>query len=69
MYKAGQLGLRVVVPLTDEWNYYHGGLHDFLGWRGRGQLEGVQDNCVCNMDQVTWRLELQTLVHEDFTEY
>ena len=64
---AGQLGLRVVVPLTDEWNYYHGGLHDFLGWRGRGQLEGVQDNCVCNMDQVTWRLELQTLVHEDFT--
>ena len=66
---AGQLGLRVVVPLTDEWNYYHGGLHDFLGWRGRGQLEGVQDNCVCNMDQVTGasRLELQTWVHEDFT--
>ena len=54
VYMAGQLGLRVVVPLTDEWNYYHGGLHDFLGWRGRGQLEGVQDNCVCNMDQVIW---------------
>merc|ERR1711892_144298 len=51
VFRAGQLGLRLVVPLTDEWNYYHGGLHDFLGWRGMSRLEGVKDNCVCNMDQ------------------
>merc|ERR1711892_1504940 len=51
VFRAGQLGLRLVVPLTDEWNYYHGGIHDFLGWRGPSMLDGVEGNCVCNMDQ------------------
>ncbi|MCK2216331.1 glycoside hydrolase family 5 protein [Actinomadura sp. ATCC 31491] len=26
---AGSIGLRLVLPLTDEWSYYHGGHHDF----------------------------------------
>lgn len=51
LYKAGQLGLKLIIPLTDNWNYYHGGLHDFLGWRSESQLEGVKENCVCNIDQ------------------
>ena len=25
LYMAGQLGLKLIVPLTDNWNYYHGG--------------------------------------------
>lgn len=51
VYRAGQLGLRLVVPLTDEWNYFHGGIQDFLGWRGLSDIQDDQDNCVCNIDQ------------------
>ena len=50
VYRAGQLGLKLIIPLTDNWNYYHGGIHDFLGWRNQSQLAGVEDNCVCNID-------------------
>lgn len=25
--------LRLIVPLTDNWHYYHGGKHDFTDWR------------------------------------
>ena len=37
--RAGQLGLKLVVPLTDEWNYFHGGIQDFLGWRGQSDIQ------------------------------
>ncbi len=32
--QAGRLGLRLIVPLTDNWSYYHGGRDDFLRWLG-----------------------------------
>jgi len=68
--KAGELGIRLIVPLTDEWNYFHGGIHDFLGWRGLSKLEGVEGNCVCNMDQ---HLQDEFYTNEDvvadFKEY
>lgn len=32
--QAGRLGLRLIVPLTDNWNYYHGGRADFTSWCG-----------------------------------
>lgn len=28
--EAGRLGLKLIVPLTDNYNYYHGGYHDFI---------------------------------------
>ena len=31
---AEQLGLRLIVPLTDNYNYYLGGKHDFTDWTG-----------------------------------
>lgn len=31
---AGELGLRLLVPLTDNYHYYHGGLHTFSDWLG-----------------------------------
>jgi len=34
IYRAGVLGLKLVIPLTDNYKYYHGGKHDFTGWRG-----------------------------------
>ena len=32
--EAERLGLRLIVPLTDNYNYYHGGYHDFTDWLG-----------------------------------
>ena len=31
---AERLGLKLVIPLTDHWRYYHGGKHDFTDWVG-----------------------------------
>lgn len=31
---ARQHGVRLMVPLTDQWNYYHGGKRTFTRWRG-----------------------------------
>ena len=36
IYRGGQLGIRFVVPLTDNWRYYHGGKHHFVDWTGGG---------------------------------
>ncbi len=33
---AGQLGIRLIIPLTDNYHYYHGGRFDFTHWRGLG---------------------------------
>lgn len=32
--EAERLGLRLIVPLTDNWKYYHGGKHSFTDWLG-----------------------------------
>jgi hypothetical protein len=34
IYRAGQLGLKLVIPLTDQWRWYHGGESTFTGWAG-----------------------------------
>ncbi|QBD78350.1 hypothetical protein EPA93_21045 [Ktedonosporobacter rubrisoli] len=31
---AHEHGIRLIIPLTDNWNYYHGGKHTFTSWRG-----------------------------------
>lgn len=31
---AQQHGLRLIIPLVDNWRYYHGGKHTFTDWRG-----------------------------------
>ena len=31
---AGRLGLKVIIPLTDQWRFYHGGESTFIGWHG-----------------------------------
>jgi hypothetical protein len=32
--EAGRLGLKLIIPLTDNWQYYHGSRFDFLRWLG-----------------------------------
>jgi len=34
VWQARQYGLRLMVPLTDNFDYYHGGKFDFLRWNG-----------------------------------
>ncbi|KAB5530533.1 glycoside hydrolase superfamily [Coniochaeta sp. 2T2.1] len=34
VYQARQHGIRLMVPLTDQFQYYHGGRYDFLRWNG-----------------------------------
>ncbi|KAK1764347.1 glycoside hydrolase [Phialemonium atrogriseum] len=34
VYQAREYGLRLLVPLTDNWDYYHGGKYTFLRWAG-----------------------------------
>ena len=31
---AGENGIRLIIPLTDNWHYYPGGKHTFTDWRG-----------------------------------
>ncbi|KAL7008705.1 hypothetical protein EMMF5_001967 [Cystobasidiomycetes sp. EMM_F5] len=31
------MGLRVIIPLGDNWDYYHGGKYTFLRWLGVSQ--------------------------------
>ena len=37
--EAGRLGLKLIVPLTDNWDYYHGGKYTFLRWLGVSTAE------------------------------
>ncbi|KAH8193695.1 hypothetical protein TruAng_012138 [Truncatella angustata] len=34
VYQAGLYGIRLLVPLIDNWDYYHGGKYNFLRWSG-----------------------------------
>jgi hypothetical protein len=34
IYRAGQLGLHLIIPLTDQYRYYHGGRCTFTDWAG-----------------------------------
>jgi mannan endo-1,4-beta-mannosidase len=34
IYEARLLGLRLIIPLTDNWHYYEGGLSTFTNWLG-----------------------------------
>lgn len=34
IFSAKNHGLRLIIPFTDNWHYYHGGKHTFTDWRG-----------------------------------
>lgn len=49
LHRAGQLGLKVMIPLTDQWRWFHGGMSTFTGWRGyanQGGATAATDNSV-----------------------
>jgi mannan endo-1,4-beta-mannosidase len=44
VYQARQYGLRLMVPLTDNYDYYHGGKYDFLRWNGWNLTQSADAN-------------------------
>lgn len=43
VFQARAHGLRLLVPLTDNYDYYHGGKFDFLRWGGYNLTGGASD--------------------------
>lgn len=43
VYRADQLGLKLIVPFTDNYHYYHGGKHDFTDWLGLPEHDFYND--------------------------
>ncbi|KAK4051914.1 hypothetical protein OIV83_002619 [Microbotryomycetes sp. JL201] len=42
IWAARNYGLRLIIPLTDEHQYYHGGKYDFIRWAGLDTSNGYQ---------------------------
>jgi hypothetical protein len=45
---AADRGLRLIIPLTDEWAYYHGGKKTFTDWRGVAESGFYTNTTVVN---------------------
>ncbi|GLV59241.1 hypothetical protein KDH_60680 [Dictyobacter sp. S3.2.2.5] len=44
--EAGKYHLKLIIPLTDNWHYYHGGKHNFTDWRGVNEDQFYADSQV-----------------------
>ncbi|KAK8089614.1 glycoside hydrolase, partial [Apiospora hydei] len=44
VYQAGQYGIRLMVPLIDNFDYYHGGKYTFLRWAGLNLTQSADAN-------------------------
>ncbi|KPV76197.1 glycoside hydrolase family 5 protein [Rhodotorula graminis WP1] len=42
IFAARNYGLRLIIPLTDNYAYYHGGKYDFIGWAGADTNDASQ---------------------------
>jgi len=45
---AGKLGVKLVIPFTDNYKYYHGGKSTFTGWRGVNETDFYTNPQVIN---------------------
>ncbi|GAA5893365.1 uncharacterized protein JCM6883_007643 [Sporobolomyces salmoneus] len=57
VYAARSYGLRLIIPLTDQYDYYHGGIPTFLRWRNLSST---------NFDPF---YDLSGVVYQDFRAY
>ena len=46
IYAAKKAQIRLIIPLTDNYHYYHGGKHDFTDWRGVDENQFYSDSDV-----------------------
>lgn len=59
--RATRYGLRLVIPLVDQYDYYHGGIPSFLRFRGLPYTNPAADYAPF--------YTLDSLVYKDFTTY
>ena len=69
--EAGARGLRFIVPLTDQWRYYHGGKSVFTGWRGYPNAASTDDTAGSSEEQRRSEANFYTdpQVIADFEDY
>src|SRR5690606_17353399 len=66
IYAAGLRGLRIIIPLVDNWNYYHGGRETFTRWRGLKDVQQfyvnrqVVDDFKTHIDTILNRMNIYT---------
>ncbi|ETO36237.1 Mannan endo-1,4-beta-mannosidase [Reticulomyxa filosa] len=55
---AKENNVRLVIPLTDNWHYYHGGEYTFCNWRGTNNLTEFYSNetIVKDFENYIWHL-------------
>eukprot|EP01084_Bolivina_argentea_P159233 277348_1 len=63
IYIAKQHNVRLVIPLTDNWHYYHGGELTFCNWRGTNQQAQFYSNNTIINDFKTYINKLLTHVN------
>ncbi|MTD13746.1 hypothetical protein GIS00_07290 [Nakamurella sp. YIM 132087] len=71
IYRAGKLGLKLMIPLVDQWRWYHGGISTFTGWRGYTNNPDVSRNASNNQAQRASEAHFYTdpNVIADFRQY
>ncbi len=66
---AARNGIRLMIPLTDMWQYYHGGKHTFTSWRGHADLPGQTAGTSDQQMQIEQRFYTDPTVVADFRTY
>lgn len=64
VYQARAYGLRLMVPLTDNYDYYHGGKYDFLRWAGFNLTQSADAN-----DPLIQQFYTNATIVDTFKEY
>ena len=67
--RARHYGLRLMIPLTDEGHYYHGGKHTFTNWRGFTDLSGQTSTTNSEQRQLEAHFYTDPQVIGDFHNY
>ncbi|KAF2842407.1 glycoside hydrolase family 5 protein [Patellaria atrata CBS 101060] len=63
VYQAREHGIRLIVPLTDNYDYYHGGRYNFLRWRG------INVRTTLPTDPAVMQFYTNRTIVDDFKEY
>lgn len=66
---AARNGIRLMIPLSDMWQYYHGGKHTFTSWRGYSDLPGQTAGTSGQQKQIEQRFYTDPTVVADFRAY
>ena len=66
IYQAREHGLRIIMPLVDNYDYYHGGKFTFLRWRG---VDLNTTGGYSEFDPIVQQFYLNSTIINDFKSY